>query len=347
MTTLTHSRLEGLDLARCLALIGMVMVNFRLAMGVEHDSNVWLLQIYTALQGRCAAAFVVLAGIGLALGLRKLERNQAVRQTLRRAAVLLVIGLLNLLVFPADIIHYYAAYFALGVMVLPMSTRAITALMVGMVLLFPGLAVVLDYNAGWDWATLTYPPFWAANGFIRNLFFNGWHPVVPWVAFLFWGVILSRLALQTRRVQAWMIFGGAIVGLLAHALSAMGQSMWPKSASWLSVVPLPPMPLYVLAGGGVATAAIGLAIVLAQRWGHHLWLRALLPAGRMTLTLYIGHILVGMGTLEAIGWLQGQGLVQVSLGVAVYCSLGILGAWLWSTRFALGPLEWLLRRVSH
>ena len=61
-------RLSGIDLARSLALFAMIMVNFRLAMGVTTSSSQTLLSIFEALQGRAAACFVILAGIGLQLG---------------------------------------------------------------------------------------------------------------------------------------------------------------------------------------------------------------------------------------------------------------------------------------
>ncbi len=57
---------------------------------------------------------MVLAGIGLGLSTRKLAWSAAMSHTARRALFLLIVGLLNYLVFPADIIHYYAVYFLLG-----------------------------------------------------------------------------------------------------------------------------------------------------------------------------------------------------------------------------------------
>lgn len=60
------SRLEGLDLARYLAFVGMVIVNFKIAMGAENEQGV-VGFLTSALEGRAAATFVVLAGIGLGL----------------------------------------------------------------------------------------------------------------------------------------------------------------------------------------------------------------------------------------------------------------------------------------
>jgi len=51
-------------------------------------------------------------------------------------------------------------------------------------LLFPLLLLIVDYEAGWDFTTLTYTGFWTIDGFVRNLFYNGFHPVIPWFAFM-------------------------------------------------------------------------------------------------------------------------------------------------------------------
>ena len=42
---------------------------------------------------------------------------------------LLVLGLLNMLIFDADILHYYAFYFFFGVLLLPLGNRALIAIL--------------------------------------------------------------------------------------------------------------------------------------------------------------------------------------------------------------------------
>ncbi len=54
------------------------------------------------------------------------------------------------------------------------------------------LLFTLNYEAGWDWGTPTYDCFWTLKGTARHLFFNGFHPVVPWLGFLFVGMVLGR-----------------------------------------------------------------------------------------------------------------------------------------------------------
>ena len=60
-------RVIGYDLARALAVIGMVVVNFKIAMGAEQNDPAWLVGIVGLIDGRAAATFVVLAGVGLSL----------------------------------------------------------------------------------------------------------------------------------------------------------------------------------------------------------------------------------------------------------------------------------------
>jgi uncharacterized protein len=107
------ARLSGLDLARYLAFAGMLLVNFKLAMQSSGGPD-WLVGLFHVLEGKASATFVVLAGVSFTLATQAKPADQLIRWTVYRAAFLLVVGLLNLMIFPADIIHYYAVYFLLA-----------------------------------------------------------------------------------------------------------------------------------------------------------------------------------------------------------------------------------------
>ena len=87
-----HRRLEGIDLARFLAFTGMVIVNFKIVMGVEVGSGL-LFGFTEFLQGKAAATFVVLAGVSLNLTTKNLAFNQSFIVIIKRAIFLLIIGL--------------------------------------------------------------------------------------------------------------------------------------------------------------------------------------------------------------------------------------------------------------
>jgi uncharacterized protein len=347
---MTAARLTGLDLARAWAWLGMLVVNFRVALGVDQDPDApaWLQAAVEALSGRAAALFVVLAGIGLALATRKLRGVALWNWIARRALFLAAIGGLNLVVFPPDILHYYAFYFVLGGLVLGLPRSLWPLITAGLILAWPLLALAFDYNAGWHWPTLTYEPFSSAAVLMRHTLFNGWHPVIPWGAFLVWGLWLQGLQLEQARTAQRLLAGGVVAALLGFALHRMGLAH--LDVQWhglLGLQPLPPSPLYVLTAGGIATALIGLALLAVRGGRSGQWLT---PLGRMTLTLYLAHILIGMGTMEALGLLppvRKSGLGEVVGAAALFALLASGFAWAWSLRFRQGPVEGLMRWLTR
>lgn len=337
-------RLHGLDLARYLALAGMVLVNFRLAMAVPAEEAGWLAGLFHLLEGKASATFVTLAGLGLVLATQRQQWRAASLQTWRRALVLLVLGLLNLTLFPADILHYYAVYFALAVLWLRASPKVLLASIVALAASSFWALLHWDYSEGWNWQTLEYASLWQWPGAVRNLLFNGFHPVLPWLGFFLLGMLLARLPLSLPRVQrAVLVLGLLLIGA-GHAVQHLAQATaW---QAWLGTQPMPPGPAYLLTGAGAACSLIATCLLLTRRYPGD-WMEPFTAAGRMTLTLYVGHILLGMGTLESLGLLDGSAsLGSVLLWALLFLMLATGAAWLWSWRFARGPLEALMRRVA-
>jgi uncharacterized membrane protein YeiB len=340
-----QERLQGLDLARYFAFVGMVIVNFKIAMGAEADAG--LLQVLTgALEGRAAATFVVLAGVGLGLSARQAQSKPFV-VTLKRALYLLVIGLLNMTIFSADILHYYAFYFFFGAALLSVCSWTLAAIIVCLNLAFVSMIFLLDYNAGWNWVDYTYSGFWTPNGFVRNLFFNGWHPVIPWLGFLLFGIILSRMDLGHRSIQWRLMCSGFAAVIISKLLSGYLIDRFsetdPLLLDLLTTRPIPPMPLYTLAGLGAASIVIGGCLLVAGQLTRIKLFQALMPADRQTLTLYVAHMIIGMGTLEALGMLGGQSIAMAVSAALIFCAIATVYAALWSRWFKHGPLESLMR----
>jgi uncharacterized membrane protein YeiB len=346
---ISTSRLDGLDLARFVAFVGMVIVNFKIAMGAESAIDTPLSVFLVALEGRAAATFVVLAGIGLGLAAANSDHRQMVTVTLKRAAFLLVLGLLNALVFEADILHYYAFYFLFGAFFLAASTRVLFGTILAINIFFSAMLFTLDYDLGWG-DGYRYLDFWTPVGFFRNLFFNGWHPVIPWLSFLLFGILLSRLQLGNRTVQNRMIGLSAGVffanEILSITLKNLATEVAPEMIELLSTGPIPPMPLYMVAGMSVSVAIIGLCLRISQ-WCQQIGiLQVIAPAGRQTLTLYIAHILIGMGTMEELGLLGSESLpTAVSAGL-IFCIVAVVYAYFWSRKFKRGPIEFVMRKIA-
>jgi len=216
------------------------------------------------------------------------------------------------------------------------------------------LFVLFDFEKNWDWDTLTYRRLWTPSGLFRNLFYDGFRSVVPWTGFVFFGMWLGRLDLRNPAVNNHVLFG------------AVGAALLAETASWLSVSYLlahphgmdaetikalvgtesmPPLPLFLLASGGTAVAVIALSVRLAARWPSALW-RPLVDTGQMALTWYFGHIVLGLGTVVALGLVSTQSLPRAAgYGVSFFV-LAVLLSWLWKKVFRHGPLEWIMRKLA-
>ncbi|NOZ33662.1 MAG: DUF418 domain-containing protein [Alphaproteobacteria bacterium] len=340
-------RLTGLDFARFLAFSGMVFVNFHVVMGAATGTGpiAWFLGF---LEGKAAATFVVLAGVGLGLAARRTGWGALSATTMKRAVFLMAAGLLNSLIFPADILHYYAIFFVVGVLMVPLSSGLLWLVVILLPMVFVVMVGVMDYERGWNWETLEYAGFWTAEGFVRNLLFNGWHPVVPWLGFFVLGMVLARLDLNRFSTQMRLAFGGALALSAAYALSFLAAGLDPELSELAGLSPIPPLPLYMLAGSGTAALVIGVClsvfssvqIATAGMWGPFL------RAGRQALTLYLVHILVGMGILEAMGLLSGQSIETSFYAALAFVAASVLYAWIWGLWARRGPAEWLMRKVA-
>lgn len=355
-----QGRLAGLDVARGLALFGMVVVNFKLAMGAEHAGSSWLQSLVAVLDGRAVATFVVLAGVGASLGSARVwassdygERRPARVKLVKRAAFLFVAGWLFYPIWPADILHFYGVYLAVGAAVLFSSSRVLLTLAGGVVAVSVVFLLVGDPLANWDLATYEYRNLLTPTGFLRNLFLDGFHPVFPWLSFYLVGMVLGRTPLHDAAWRRKLFVTSVVVVGMAEALSwwALGpKGLEPDVAesSWrwfLAVTPLPPFPLYLVAGVGTAVMVMCASMWLADRLPQTV-VAMVGATGQMVLTMYVAHVVIGLGVLEEMGRLENQSLAWAVWSATVFNVCALVAAWLWRKRFRRGPLEALMRKIS-
>lgn len=355
----TTSRLAGLDIARGLAVLGMTIVNVRLVAGLGSDAEPgWLRIAVGMLDGRAAATFVVLAGMGTSLLTRRGRSNPAVlsgqRGRLRRRAVFLaVLGLAFWWLWPPDILHYYGAYLAIGALLAAAPRWVVAAVAVASSMVGWGWVAAGKFFENWDLNTLDYQGFWTVEGFIRNLLLDGFHPLAGWLALYLAGMLLGRLDLGARRTWLGLVGCGAVALAVSAAVSwivcgppggpyQLGLGRW----SWITLVePLPPSAGYLVTGLGAAAVTIGTCLFAAEQLPGVVR-ETLAAAGRQSLTLYLAHVIVLMGALETTGHLTTASLSLVLMSSTVFWAGGAVAARLWERRLGRGPIEILMRRVS-
>ena len=343
------NRIHGLDLARFFAFMGMVIVNFKVAMPVEKD---FLWQYANVLEGKAAAIFVILAGIGVSLGAKKIK----VKVLLKRATFLFVIGLINATIFEADILHYYGVYLVIGAFLLSRSSSILLIFSIGSILLSFCYLWFFDYSAGWDWERLVYLDFWSPSGFLRNLFFNGFHPTLPWISFLLLGMWIGRQDIANRQFQIRMGFVGGFLFLVSESTSRLLIFILADFTPDLSLedivalfgtTPMPPNIFYIIASSGIAVMVISTCLIIAEKFSDSIFLKPLLKTGKLALTLYIAHIIIGMGVLEEMGRLkEKQNMNFVLLSALIFCIFSIIFSIIWLRFFKHGPIEGIMRKLT-
>lgn len=354
-------RVIGYDVARALAILGMVVVHFSLVLGADRNGPFWLTEVLGFLDGRAAATFVVLAGIGVTLLSRRAVAAAdpaalaGVRWTLiRRGVFLLALGFLNLCIWPGDILRVYGVSLLLAARLLTAPGRRLLLGALGYALGFVAVFCLLDFDKNWDWETLTYRRLWTPAGLVRNLFYDGFRSVLPWTGFVLLGMWLGRRDLRDRAVNT-RIFLVAV----GTALCAEFASRWCVSyflahphgmdaetvRALFGTESMPALPLFLLAAGGEAVAVIALSVRLTVAWPSGFW-GPLAATGQMALTWYVGHIVLGLGAVVALGLVSTQPL-PVAAGTGVlFFALAVLISALWKQAFRHGPLEWLMRAVA-
>jgi uncharacterized protein len=348
----SENRLVGVDLARSVALLGMCVVHFVLVGGrTGPDSG-------DALAGRPAALFVVLSGIGVTLLTRRAVKSgdpaqlRATRRTLlRRGLFLLAVGFANLVIWPGDILRVYGIALIAAAALFDRRPHWLLVAAGGSVLTFLGLMMALDFEQNWDLTTLEYRNLWTPAGAVRNLFFDGFRTVFPWTAFLFVGMWLGRLDLADRRVSRRLIASGLIALVAAESASAALVRHFAVHPNGLKpgdvqavfgTGSIPPLPLFLLAAGGTALLVLGLCV----RIGDGLLVRLAAAPGRLALTWYLLHIVVGMGGLVAFDLTQTLSTgTAVAAGAMFWLGAAVVSA-VYSRWFRLGPAEAVMRGVG-
>lgn len=350
-------RIMGFDIARSLAIFGMVFVNFKIVLYAEQGSQ-WLGTLVSFLEGRASALFVVLAGIGLALMTNKARLSQTPKliqekrwSIIKRGLLLIMIGLAYTPIWPADILHFYGFYFLIAAFLFTASERTLWLYLLGFVGSFLVLFTTLNYDQHWDWETLTYHHFWTIDGMIRHIFFNGFHPVIPWAAFLLLGLYLGRLDLTQAIVRHRILLIASIIYISTEGSSYLLTLLFPPDSDigvMLDTQAIPPMPLYMLAAASLAVITIIGCIQLSLLFPNSRILYAFYVTGQFALTLYMAHVLIGMGILEAFGFLaHPQSIDTATLSALIFCIGGVAFSLVWHRCVGTGPLEKLFRVISR
>lgn len=353
MTSASGSRLVGLDVARCLALLGMVATHVLdpRTPGGELATLQWLAG------GRASALFAVLAGVSLALMTREPLRGRplALRSAgiVARAALIALLGLAlgGLDTGIAVILTYYGVLFVLALPFTLLPVRVLLPLAVAWVVVAPIVSHLVRPDLperGFE--SPSFAQLGDPGQLASELLLTGYYPAFPWLAYVLVGLVLGRLDLRDTTLLGGLALGGLGTAVLATRVSATfvdpavasenatgmyGTTPTGGDWSWLLVVaPHSATPFDLAQTIGSAVLVISGCLLLERVLPRAVTavLAVVLGAGAATLTLYTLHVV--MRTPQV--W-PPEEPSSYALHVAVLLTLGA-GLRLLRVR---GTLEWV------
>ena len=357
-------RLVALDVTRGVAMLGVIALNYH---AILNDENAFAPiapsffdRLFNPVSGvlstRFAATFVVVAGIGVALlssRTSELDRSEirALHQRLlRRGVFLLIVGFVLEWIWPGTILFYYGAYFMIASIVVRQTSRR---LLVG-----AGVSVAVatclmawrvserfddNYTSWLDPSSVNGP----RNALIR-LLVSYTHPVFPWIAFFLVGIVLGRSVRSSTIIRPRLALAAAAAVVISYVLRDLfrpalivdeGDALL---STLVSLQPFDRGALYVASTLGIAIVAIWVLENLARHAPRQL-VSIFEGMGRLSLSIYVAHILVFNLVVDVLGWVRPTGLDTALSLSGVFAAVSAVAAHLVLRRWSTGPIESLYR----
>lgn len=361
------SRIEAIDLARGVALLGMMLTHLGPAW---FDGPPPLSDLLAG--GRAAPLFALLAGVSLSLVHRRDPGGTgSVRATVVRAVFLLVFGVLLASLPDLRILIILPFYAVLIVVALPfrrLPTWALFAAGSSWAVAAPVLSYVIrrehvaPQTGQVDLGDLGHP-----GAMLAELLLWGAYPAGIWFAYVLIGLAIGRLDLRRLDVGLVLTGAGAALVLTTYAVGSLvltgglldtlfrGERDWQglfiagggnlPAISWDTLLVMgqhTSTPLNVLSAIGSALLVIGICS-LAMRAAVLVSITApLRAAGAMTFTLYAAHVLLTWAG-DTHGWvLVGGDYPEWWAQALLLCA----SAWAWRRWRGRGPIETVVHALS-
>lgn len=110
-----------------------------------------------------------------------------------------------------DILHYYGFYLLAGCLFLSLRSRWVSLAAIGILAGAFWFQFSRDVTESFQWISV-----WEGWGAAKNLFIGGFHPVLPWLAFLLLGICLGRLDSNRPRTRIAFIVIGLAMAISGH-----------------------------------------------------------------------------------------------------------------------------------
>jgi uncharacterized protein len=368
---MTGKRIDLVDALRGYALLGLFMVHCVERFEVYWFApapDAWFDGVFALFGSKAFAIFALLFGFSFATIMEN-ERARGADFSFRfawRLVLLLAIGTLHVVFYRGDILQVLAV---VGLLLIPLDRVRSDR-----VLLFLAALALVQLPLWWRWWAAGQGAEWAT----ATPLYMTWGNLQALAEGSALAVALDNLGpgtvgkwsyyLETGRVAE--IVGLFMVGMVLHRRKMFAQAeehrlVWVAIAAvsavlWMFAQALPPtfgseaqrQSAEWLLGQARALPAMGFQVavfVLLWQGPMRRMLALFVPAGRMTLTLYVGQSIVGVWLLYGYGlglWDEISNAEAVLWGLAAFALQVVLAAW-WFRHYRYGPLEWAWRAATR
>ncbi len=352
------TRLQGIDLARGLAIFAMIIIDFRAFFCVKETSPVWLFHGLEYMDRRAAVVLVMLAGVGMTLLVKNAGIYHSRKVFFKRAVFLILSGGLLTQIWSADILHYYGVFIFIGIIFGQMPGKRLLA--AAAVFWLTGFVRFLDLIA--QGLENIDPESFA--GMVSDLFFTGYYPVFPWACLYLFGMWLGRQHLDKLSFLFKLLVSGLVMmvicgaaadfmpGAMARAALSCGSSRDQAALIYMVWAELTgmdltlPSPFSIVSGLGTGLFVISLSLIWAASFGQRI-ASYFIFAGKSTLTLYVLHVL-WINFAEHVPQIrEDYAVLPVVAGAILFFGLYQAVIRLWLKSHSNAPLEWAMRHFPY
>ena len=340
------------------------------------------------IEGKFYSIFSLLFGWGIALQIQRGENKEIDPMPIlrRRLYFMLLLGLVHMLIWPGDIVLFYAI---LSFILLPLRRFSNKVLLISGALLILLPIALYSLKMIWPWTNAPAEAFRSIGqmidkqwlGIDSDASYKAWVEMATWidifksnVSGMFYrfgyllfvsripkvlgmfliGFVLGRSGFyknisSNKRVLLWIIGTGLLIGLPANYALAHLSSTNGSAYYQLTINGLYQTIAYALGVAPLALAYTGFLMLIFQTALGNKSLSILAPVGKMAFTNYIMHSLVCQFVFLGAGLGYGGQLGTFYLtvfGITLFI-LQIIGSTLWLKFYQFGPAEWIWRSLTY
>ena len=299
-----NTPIVGYDFARSLALFGLLATALITAPIPDFEAgdfelhHIILGQLHSFIRGGAITTFLLLGGVGISLRTQQFRPTDDAhritdsrKRLIRRAALLMVVGIGCNLILPTNLLSSYGGYILIGALLLTVSNRWLWSLASACVIIsFASVFLMLHGIFSREmleesWGT-PYVFGFPIEGMIYNLLSGELLSLFYWSVFLLIGMWLGRQRVPFPRERKNMLLRAMVIALVTSCVLSvlLSSTVWSRYSSD-SIVTWWDMGagliIGFLGGGGAAIAIVMGSLSLIEKCPAAKWTKPFIATGRL------------------------------------------------------------------